>query len=71
MAAIGRSEVDNEPQLARGVIDILSLKRTLFRFVRPGEAFVQVQPTIDDARGKDQAPAHSLQQLLEPNKEDE
>ncbi|ENN74987.1 hypothetical protein YQE_08444, partial [Dendroctonus ponderosae] len=56
VAAVGRRQVDDHAQLARGVRHVLALERALLRLVGPGEALVQVETAVEGAGDGDDAP---------------
>ena len=57
MRAVGGSEVDDETQLGRSVLDVLLLEGALLRLVRPRQALVEIKPEVKGSGKSDNTPS--------------
>jgi len=63
MTAISTGEVNDEPQFPRGMVHVLSLEFPLLGLIRPGEAFVEVESSVDYTGERYHTPPNRFQQL--------
>ena len=64
MTAVGGCQVDDQSQLARGMVHVLTFECSFFGLVRPRQSLVEVQPAIDCASGENKSPTDSFHHLL-------
>ena len=58
MRAVRGSEVDDEAQLRRGVLDVLLLKGALLRLVGPRQALVKIDSEVEGSGKSDDTPTN-------------
>ena len=63
MTTVGAGQVNDEPQLAGGIVHVLTFKGTFLRFVGPHDAFVHVEEAIRRSEHCNHPPAGSFGNL--------